>query len=88
MLRTLGRRVELQKWIDGEHVFDPRSTDGLSQCDSRAHHEGWSMQEADRERDLALAARGYTTIRPTAKLIFNRPEMLLAAVRGLLAGRP
>ena len=89
LLRVLGCRIELQKWIDGVGRVD-LLIDGwlVVECDSRAHHDGWAMQEADRERDLALAARGYTTIRPTAKLIFHRPEVLIAAVRGLLAGRP
>lgn len=88
MLRTFGRRIELQKWIEGVGRVD-LVIDGwlVVECDSRAHHEGWSMQESDRERDLALAARGYATIRPTAKLIFRRPEVLIAAVRGLLSGR-
>jgi len=86
MLRVFGRLIELQKEIDGVGRVD-LVIDGwlVVECDSRAHHEGWSMQEADRERDLALAARGYAVIRPTAKLIFNRPEVLIAAVRGLLA---
>ncbi len=88
MLRIFGKRVELQKWIDGVGRVD-LVIDGwlVVECDSRAHHEGWAMQEADRERDLALAARGYTTIRPTAKLIFHRPDVLIAAVSGLLAAR-
>jgi very-short-patch-repair endonuclease len=89
LLRAFGRRIELQKRIDGVGRVD-LVIDGwiVIECDSRAHHEGWSRQEADRERDLALAARGYATLRPTAKLVFNRPEVLLAAVHGLLAGRP
>jgi very-short-patch-repair endonuclease len=88
MLRVFGKRIELQKWIDGVGRVD-LVVDGwlVVECDSRTHHEGWVMQEADRERDLALAARGYTTIRPTAKLIFHRPDVLIAAVRGLLAAR-
>ena len=88
MLRSFGKRIELQKWIDGVGRVD-LVIDGwlVVECDSRAHHEGWAAQEADRERDLALAARGYVTIRPTAKLIFHRPDVLLAAVRGLLAAR-
>jgi very-short-patch-repair endonuclease len=86
MLRAFGKRIELQKWIDGVGRVDLVVDGWLAiECDSRAHHEGWSMQEKDRERDLALAARGYASLRPTAKLIFNRPEVLIAAVRGLLS---
>lgn len=88
MLRTFGRTIELQKHIDGVGRVD-LVVDGwlVVECDSREFHAGWSMQESDRERDLALAARGYVPIRPTARLIFERPEVLIAAVRGLLALR-
>jgi very-short-patch-repair endonuclease len=88
MLRTFDKHIELQKEIPGVGRVDI-VIDGwlVVECDSRAYHAGWSMQEADRERDLALAALGYSTIRPTAKLIFTRPEVLIAAVRGLLASR-
>ena len=43
--------------------------------------------EIARDRDLALAARGFTTLRPTASAIMWRQGEVLAAVRGLLAAR-
>ena len=88
LLRAFGRLVEVQKYIDGVGRVD-LVIDGwiVVECDSREFHGGWSMQESDRERDLALASRGYVPIRPTARLIFERPEVLVAAVRGLLDSR-
>lgn len=88
LLRGLGRKVEVQVRIRGVGRVD-LVVDGwlVVECDSREHHGGWEAQERDRERDLALAARGYVCLRPTARLIFDRPDELLAAVRGLLALR-
>ncbi|WP_054680942.1 DUF559 domain-containing protein [Microbacterium sp. No. 7] len=57
----------------------------IVECDSKAHHEGWDRQREDRRRDLAAAALGYTTIRPLAEDLFHRPDIVLAAVRGLVA---
>lgn len=86
LIRAFGKRVEVQKVIEGVGRVD-LVLDGwiVIECDSREFHEGWSAQERDRERDLALAALGYFPIRPTARMIFNRPEVLMAAIRGLLA---
>ena len=88
LVRALGRRVEVQKVIAGVGRVD-LVVDGwlVIECDSREFHGGWERQEADRLRDLMLAALGYTTIRPTARMIFDEPEVLLRAVRGLLASR-
>lgn len=86
MLRGLGCRVEVQVTIAGVGRVD-LVVDGwlVVECDSEAHHSGWEKQRADRARDLALAARGYTTIRPTADDILWHPQMVLDAVRGLRA---
>ena len=88
LLRGLGLTVEIQKVIEGVGRVD-LVVDGwlVIECDSRAHHGGWIAQERDRRRDLALAERGYVCIRPTAQMIFTRPDQLLASVRGLLQGR-
>lgn len=88
MLRMLGCRVEVQVVIEGVGRVD-LVVDGwlVVECDSRQFHEGWEAQEEDRRRDLALAALGYTTIRPTAKMIMDQPEVVLAAVRGLMRSR-
>ncbi|MBS1675323.1 MAG: hypothetical protein JSS74_15315 [Actinobacteria bacterium] len=86
LLRQFGRRIEVQRWIDDVGRVD-LVVDGwiVVECDSREFHSGWEMQEADRMRDLALAARGYASLRPTANSLFTEPEILVDAVRGLLA---
>lgn len=38
----------------------------IIECDSREFHEGWEKQVQDRNRDIAAAALGYTSIRPIA----------------------
>jgi very-short-patch-repair endonuclease len=88
LLRSLGCSVEVQVRIDGVGRVD-LLVDGwlVIECDSREFHGGWEAQERDRLRDLRLAAAGYTTLRPTARMIFDEPELLLRAVRGLLATR-
>jgi very-short-patch-repair endonuclease len=88
LVRAFGRRVELQQWIGGVGRVD-LLVDGwlVIECDSREHHGGWEAQERDRLRDLALAARGYVCIRPTARQIFQQPHLLVQAVHGLLAAR-
>ncbi len=60
----------------------------IVECDSRAHHGGWEMQEKDRLRDLALASRGFTVIRPTARQLFTEPQRLADALAGLLGMSP
>lgn len=88
LMRAFGRRVEVQKVIDGVGRVD-LVVDGwlVIECDSREFHGGWERQEADRLRDLKLAALGYATIRPTARMIFDEPEILIRAVQGLLVSR-
>lgn len=88
LVRQFGRSVEVQKTIAGVGRVD-LVVDGwiVIECDSRAHHSGWTRQEQDRFRDLALAARGYVSIRPTANMILTTPRVLTDAVRALLALR-
>lgn len=88
ILRQLGVRFQPQVVITGVGRVD-FVVEGwlIVECDSRAHHEGWAKQRADRKRDLAAAALGYSTIRPLAEdIMFNRPAVV-AALRGLLAAR-
>ncbi|MFT4213987.1 MAG: hypothetical protein QM622_04330 [Microbacterium sp.] len=86
MLRGLGCHVEVQVHIDGVGRVD-LVVDGwlIVECDSRAFHEGWIAQKNDRRRDLAAAARGYTTVRPIAEDILATPDVILAAFRRILA---
>lgn len=85
LLRGLGCAVELQVDVDGVGRVD-LLVDGwlIVECDSRAHHSGWDAQKRDRRRDLAAAARGYTTVRPIAEDILERPEVVLALLRQAL----
>jgi hypothetical protein len=87
-LRALVGDVELQVEFEGIGRVDI-VVDGwlVIECDSKEFHETWEQQVKDRNRDLALAARGYVTLRLTAGQIMYRDEEVLAAVKGLLAMR-
>ena len=86
IVRMLGCSVEIQVEFDGIGRVD-LLVDGwlVIECDSQEFHSDWETQVSDRKRDFALAALGYTTLRPTAKMIMQEPEKVIAAVRGLLA---
>ncbi|WP_240640447.1 hypothetical protein [Microbacterium sp. 10M-3C3] len=88
LLRAVSDDVRIQVQIVGVGRVD-LLIDGwlVVECDSREFHGGWEEQERDRRRDLLLAAAGYTTIRPTARMVFDEPHLVLEAVRGLLAAR-
>ncbi len=88
MLRALGCDVQVQVTFEGIGRVD-LLVDGwlVVECDSKEFHSDWKTQVEDRRRDLALAARGYVTLRPTARMIFDEPETVVAAVRGILASR-
>lgn len=88
LLRGVARTVEIQVRISGVGRVD-LLVDGwlVIECDSDAHHAGPEAHRVDRTRDLALAARGFTTLRPLASDIMWHPERVLAAVRGLRAAR-
>lgn len=87
MLRALGAHVELQVVITGVGRVD-LVVDGwlVIECDSKAYHSDWESQRRDRRRDQALAALGYCSYRPIAEDILYRPELVVAALRGLLHG--
>lgn len=88
MLRALGCAVALQVEFAGIGRVDLLVNGWLViECDSREFHETWQQQVKDRNRDLALAARGYVTLRLTAAQIMYRPAEVLAALKGLLATR-
>lgn len=88
LLRPFGLQVELQVRIDGVGRVD-LVVDGwlIIECDSEAHHSGWSARRRDSRRDLAAAALGYTTLRPIAEDIMHHPDVVATAVRGLVAAR-
>lgn len=85
MLRQLGAHVDVQVQIDGVGRVD-LLVDGwlVVECDSRGFHSTWAERRRDLRRDLAAAARGYTTVRPIAEDILYRPDEVLALLRGIL----
>jgi very-short-patch-repair endonuclease len=86
MARSLGCSIALQVKFDGVGYVDLVLDDWLVvECDSREFHHDWAQQVKDRERDLALAARGYATLRLTAAQILYRPTEVQEALRRLLA---
>lgn len=85
MARSLGCRFDLQVRFEGVGYVDLVLDSWLVvECDSKEFHASWEQQVKDRNRDLALAARGYVTLRLTAAQIMYRPDEALAALRGLL----
>lgn len=85
MVRSMDVSVEPQASFRGVGFVD-LLVDGwlIIECDSKQFHSDWAQQVKDRERDLALAALGYTVLRVTAAQVFFRPDEVRAAIRGLL----
>lgn len=88
MARMLGCDIQLQVEFDGIGRVD-LVLDGwlVVECDSKQFHASWEAQLRDRERDLALAARGYSRIRLPAAIIMYRPDEAFAALKGLIESR-
>ena len=88
MARMLGCDIRLQVSFDGIGRVD-LVLDGwlVVECDSKQFHSSWAEQARDRERDLALAALGYSTLRLTAAMIMYRPDEVFAALRSLIRSR-
>ncbi len=88
MARMLGCSIRLQVEFDGIGRVD-LVLDGwlVVECDSKQFHSDWAAQVRDRERDLALAALGYSTLRLTAAMIMYRPDEVFAALKGLIESR-
>ncbi len=85
MLRQLGAHVDVQVEIEGIGRVD-LLVDGwlIVECDSRGFHSTWAERRRDVRRDLAAAARGFTTVRPIAEDILYRPDEVFALLRGIL----
>jgi very-short-patch-repair endonuclease len=85
MVRSLGHSVELQVTLEGVGRVD-LLVDGwlVIECDSRQFHSSWDQQRTDYRRDRALAALGYSVLRLMAEDILYRPDLVVAALRGLL----
>lgn len=91
ILMKLGCRVDVQVLIDGVGRVD-LLVDGwlVIECDSKQFHSEWAQQRSDYRRDMALATLGCFRIRFLAEDILYRPEVVIAALRGILhsARRP
>ncbi len=87
--RALGCSVDLQVEFP-EVGFVDMVVDGwlVIECDSKAYHSDWKQQRADYRRDRTLAALGYCVLRLTAEDILYRPELVHAAIRGLVSRGP
>jgi len=85
MARALGCQIELQMHFEEVGHVD-LVIDGwlVVECDSKEFHSSWEQQVKDRNRDLALAALGYATLRLTAAQIMYRPDEVLTALRRLV----
>jgi very-short-patch-repair endonuclease len=85
MARALGCRVDVQVFFDGVGFVD-LLLDGwlVVECDSKEFHQSWEQQVKDRNRDLALAAQGFVTLRLTAAQIMYRPDEVVSALRCLV----
>jgi len=89
ILRGLGCHIELQVRIDRVGRVD-LLVDGwlIVECDSVRHHSDWSTHVADRHRDLAAAAQGYSTVRLLADDVFRRPDWVREHLERILARQP
>ena len=85
MVRSLGHSVEPQVTIAGVGRVD-LLVDGwlVVECDSREFHASWEQRRTDLRRDRQLAALGYSVLRLTADEILYRPDLVIAALRGVL----
>lgn len=88
MLRGLGVEFRAQVDFDGVGRVDFLVEGWLViECDSEEFHGTWGERERDLRRDALLAARGYRTLRLSARVIMYEPEVALAAIRGLVGTR-
>lgn len=88
MARRLGCDIRLQVDFRGVGRVDLVLDDWLVvECDGKPFHEDWSTQLRDHRRDIALAARGYATLRLPASDIMYRSDDVFAALRGLIESR-
>ncbi|MFE7845847.1 DUF559 domain-containing protein [Microbacterium sp. NPDC057407] len=88
ILRAIGAHFEVQVSIDGVGRVDFLVDDWLIvECDSFAHHSSWDEQRRDRRRDQTAAALGFATYRPIAEDIMWQPDLVRAALVGLISGR-
>ena len=87
-LLEAGIPFEVQVSIRGVGRVDFLIADVLVvEVDSRLAHASWEQQVRDRDRDLALATRQLMSLRPHYAAVMYSPQLVIAAIRGLLATR-
>jgi very-short-patch-repair endonuclease len=59
----------------------------IVELDSRTHRDTAAAFERDRERDAALLAAGWVTVRITWKRLIDAPHREAERLRGLIAAR-
>ena len=86
MLRAIGCRVDVQVGLAGVGRVD-FVVDGwlIIECDSEQFHADWEAQKRDRRRDLAAARLGYSTVRLLAEDVMWRGDVVLSALRQIVA---
>lgn len=85
MVRSLGRRFDLQVEIDGVGFADIVAEEWLIiECDSEEHHSDWRARKRDIRRDAAASRLGYVTLRFVAEDILFHPEQVLSDIRAVL----
>jgi very-short-patch-repair endonuclease len=57
------------------------------EADSRLAHDGWNAHVRDATRDINCGQLGYLTLRPLYEHTMYQPELVLAAIRGVLKSR-
>ncbi|NUR31253.1 MAG: DUF559 domain-containing protein, partial [Catenulispora sp.] len=97
LLTRLLTTAGITGWTAQEPIFDEAGLIGpadfafpgarlLVEVDSHARHSSPGAFQRDRERQNRLAAAGWNTLRFTWADIVQRPEHVVRAVRGMLAG--
>jgi very-short-patch-repair endonuclease len=85
MVRDAGLRCEIQVRFRGIGIVDlvvERCV--VIETDGRRNHDGAANQRRDYDRDLALAALGFTVVRCDYPEVMHHPERVLAAILGAL----
>jgi very-short-patch-repair endonuclease len=76
---------EFNEWLHG-HLVDAvwHEQRVVVECDGEDAHSRWAQIQADRDRDLALRAAGYTVLRYTWPQISKQPGAVAADIQRAL----
>jgi very-short-patch-repair endonuclease len=85
MARDAGLRCEIQVRFRGIGIVDLVIEGCVAiEVDGRRNHDGAANQRRDYDRDLALAALGFSVVRCDYPEVMHHPERVLAAIWGAL----